>query len=155
LGADTGSGDPGTPCRTARGPAGALAVTVPAVLLASGCGSAAPAAAPSGGPRVTVLAKSIRGLGTVIVSSGGYGLYVFAPDNRRLVTCTSLCAATWPPVRLPASATLVAGPAVKASMLGSDPDPAGGPRVLTYGGWPCTAIPVTSRPASTPARVST
>jgi predicted lipoprotein with Yx(FWY)xxD motif len=112
-------------------------VTVPAVLLASGCGgSAPPAGALSGGPRVAVLAKSVRGLGTVIVSSGGYVLYVFAPDNRRLVTCTGLCAATWPPVRLPASATLAAGPGVKASLLGSDPDPAGGRRVLTYGGWP-------------------
>jgi hypothetical protein len=29
----------------------------------------------------------------------------------------------------------VAGPGVKSSLLGSDPDPAGG-RVVTYNGWP-------------------
>ena len=89
-----------------------------------------------GRARVTITATSIHGLGTVLVSSGGYVLYVFALDDRRQVVCTGLCAATWPPVRLPASATLVAGPGVRAALLGSDPDPAGGRRVVTYNGWP-------------------
>jgi predicted lipoprotein with Yx(FWY)xxD motif len=60
---------------------------------------------------------------------------MFEPDNHRAVTCTGTCAGTWPPLMVPSGATLVAGPAVKASLLGSDPDPAGG-RVATYDGWP-------------------
>jgi predicted lipoprotein with Yx(FWY)xxD motif len=82
-----------------------------------------------------VLAKSLHGIGTVLVNAQGYALYMFVPDNQRQVTCTSLCAATWPPLKLPASAVLAAGPGVQASLLGSDADPAGG-RVVTYNGWP-------------------
>jgi predicted lipoprotein with Yx(FWY)xxD motif len=70
------------------------------------------------------------------VNSKGYALYMFVPDDQRQVTCTSFCADTWPPVRLPASATLAAGPGVQSSLLGSDVDPAGGRRVVTYDGWP-------------------
>jgi predicted lipoprotein with Yx(FWY)xxD motif len=105
--------------------------------LAAGCGGSSPAAG-SGGPggsRVTVEAKSLPRVGMVLVSSQGDTLYMFAPDNQRQVTCTGYCADTWPPVKLPAGATLAAGSGVQQSLLGSDPDPAGG-RVVTYNGWP-------------------
>ena len=36
---------------------------------------------------------------------------------------------------LPSGSRPAAGPGVKAALLGSDPDPAGG-RVVTYDGWP-------------------
>jgi predicted lipoprotein with Yx(FWY)xxD motif len=75
-------------------------------------------------------------MGTVLVNSSGDALYMFVPDGRRQVTCTSMCAATWPPLRVSTSATLSAGPGVKSALLGSDPDPAGGSRVVTYNGWP-------------------
>ena len=81
------------------------------------------------------MAASLHGVGTVLVNARGYALYMFVPDDRRQVTCTSLCAATWPPLKIPADATLAAGVGVRSALLGSDPDPAGG-RVVTYSGWP-------------------
>lgn len=121
----------------------ALLVVVLAALslLAAGCGSSAakgPAAGASsarGGGKVTVRAQSLPGVGTVLVTASGYALYMFAPDDHRTVTCTGACAGTWPPLRLPAGATIAAGHGVKASLLGSEPNPAGG-RVVSYNGWP-------------------
>jgi predicted lipoprotein with Yx(FWY)xxD motif len=51
------------------------------------------------------------------------------------VTCVSSCAGVWPPLKNPTGAKLVAAGAARATLLGSDPDPAGG-RVVTYDGWP-------------------
>lgn len=113
-----------------------LAVLTPVV---TGCGSSAagpdPSAAATAGPAVTIRARSLPGAGTVLVTSTGYALYMFQPDGQRQVTCTGLCAATWPPVRISPGARLAAGPGVSAALLGTDPDPSGG-RVVTYGGWP-------------------
>jgi predicted lipoprotein with Yx(FWY)xxD motif len=118
-----------------------------AVLLASACGTAsadgggagdgggAAGTAGTSGQAVPIDARAVPGVGTVLVTSGRYVLYVFAPDNHRAVTCTGACAGTWPPLMLPAGAVLVAGPGVKQSLLGSVPDPAGG-RVVSYEGWP-------------------
>jgi predicted lipoprotein with Yx(FWY)xxD motif len=107
--------------------------------LVCGCGSSASPAASgkpaASGQRVEVMARSVSGVGTVLVTSQGDTLYMFEPDNHRAVTCTGTCAGTWPPLMVPSGATLVAGPGVKTSLLGSDPDPAGG-RVATYDGWP-------------------
>jgi predicted lipoprotein with Yx(FWY)xxD motif len=117
-------------------------VSAAVVMLACGCGAAsAGAPAPGGTPApgsshtLTVLARSLSGVGTVLVTSQGYALYVFAPDNHRVVTCTGACAGTWPPLMLPQGSALAAGAGVKSALLGSDPDPAGG-RVVTYDGWP-------------------
>jgi len=107
-------------------------------LLASGCGSPAPAPAASGhvtGPKVVITTRTLPGVGKVLTDSRGYVLYMFEPDGRRQVTCTGACAGTWPPVMLPAAAVLAAGPGVKSRLLGSDPDPSGG-KVITYAGWP-------------------
>lgn len=112
-----------------------------AVLPASGCGSSPARAHTAGtgpatsGQTVRVAARAIPGVGTVLVTSKGYALYVFAPDNHRAVTCTGACAGSWPPLMLPAGAELAAGPGVKQSLLGSAPDPEGG-RVVSYDGWP-------------------
>jgi predicted lipoprotein with Yx(FWY)xxD motif len=120
----------------------ALAALVTAVA-ASACGSsaapsAASTAARTGAGTVTIEAKSLPQVGTVLINAGGYALYMFVPDDQRQVTCTSLCAQTWPPVRIKAGATLAAGPGVRQDLLGSDTDPAGG-RVVTYNGWPLYA----------------
>jgi predicted lipoprotein with Yx(FWY)xxD motif len=123
--------------RAARPLAGLALASAAALLLTSGC-SSAPAAGTTpagGGQRITVMARPLPGLGTVLVTSKGYALYMFAPDNHRAVTCTGACAGTWPPLVLPPGAALAAGPGVKAAFLGSDTDPAGG-RVVTYDGWP-------------------
>jgi predicted lipoprotein with Yx(FWY)xxD motif len=117
-------------------PALACAVTV----LTSACGGAAAgdvaSATPGkGGQTVRIAARSVPGVGTVLVTSAGYALYVFQPDDHRAVTCTGACAGTWPPLMLPAGAGLAAGAGVKQALLGSAPDPAGG-RVVSYDGWP-------------------
>jgi predicted lipoprotein with Yx(FWY)xxD motif len=84
---------------------------------------------------VTISTASIAGLGTVLVNGEGHTLYTFAPDNRSKVTCTGGCAVYWPPAKLSSGEKPVAAGAVKASLLGSDPDPSGG-QVATYNGWP-------------------
>ncbi len=109
-----------------------------ALAAVSGCASStagSPAAGGTSGTKVTVVARSLPGVGTVLVTGNGYALYMFVPDNRRAVTCTGVCAGTWPPLMLPSGAALAAGRGVKASLLGTDPDPGGG-RVITYNGWP-------------------
>jgi predicted lipoprotein with Yx(FWY)xxD motif len=71
----------------------------------------------------------------VLVNAQGRTLYIFAPDKDKTVTCVSACAAVWPPDMLPGGQKAVAAGAAKQSLLGSDPDPAGG-QVVTYSGWP-------------------
>jgi predicted lipoprotein with Yx(FWY)xxD motif len=115
-------------------------ISASAILFVCGCGgssssSAATGATAVGGGTVTVMARSLPGVGTVLVDSQGYALYVFASDDRRAMTCTGTCLGTWPPLMLPSGDGLAAGPGVKSMLLGSDPDPAGG-RVVTYDGWP-------------------
>ncbi len=125
-----------------------LSAIVPlAALLVAACGSnskttttAAPPAttstASSGSTSsVTVTAKAIKPYGTVLVNGSGHALYTFAPDAAKKVTCTGACAKVWPPLMLPGGAKPAASGAIKASMLGSDPNPGGG-RVVTYNGWP-------------------
>jgi predicted lipoprotein with Yx(FWY)xxD motif len=126
-----------------------LLAAVPVVaVIASACGSStksttsAPAAttpstsaaAPttSGGTKVSV--ASVDGLGPVLVNGEGKVLYIFVPDNAKKVTCVGGCAAVWPPLKLSGSKAAGSG-SVKASLLGSDPDPSGG-KVVTYAGWP-------------------
>ena len=106
-------------------------------LVTAACGnSTGPArSGATAGPPVTIRARNLPGAGTVLVTSSGYALYMFEPDGQRQVTCTGLCAATWPPVKISPGARLAAGPGVSAALLGTDPDPSGG-RVVTYGGWP-------------------
>jgi predicted lipoprotein with Yx(FWY)xxD motif len=117
---------------------GLAAVALAAVAAGSaGCGSSSPSrqSVTTPGPRLVILARKLPGVGTVLVNNRGYALYMFEPDAQRQVSCTELCAATWPPVKIAASARLTAGAGVQAGLLGSDPDPSGG-RVLTYNGWP-------------------
>ena len=107
-----------------------------ALLLAAGCSSSVTAAHPDGGgPKVTIEARNIAGVGTVLVTTKGYALYMFQPDNQRSVTCTGACAGTWPPIKVPDNGSPAGGAGVKSALLGTDPDPEGG-HVLTYNGWP-------------------
>jgi predicted lipoprotein with Yx(FWY)xxD motif len=123
-----------------------LAVTATA-LLAAACGSSGSPASSSGGTppaagkapaapaKVTINAKQVGKLGSILVTSTGLVLYMFVPDKDAKVTCVSLCAATWPPVFVASGGSVTAGAGVQQSMLGTDPDPAGG-KVVTYDGWP-------------------
>jgi predicted lipoprotein with Yx(FWY)xxD motif len=126
-------------------PLPALAVTATA-LLAAACGSSGSPASSGGTPpaagkakaapaKVTINAQQVGKLGSILVTSTGLVLYMFVPDKDQKVTCVSLCAATWPPVFVASGGTVTAGAGVQQSMLGTDPDPAGG-KVVTYDGWP-------------------
>lgn len=84
---------------------------------------------------VVVSTRKIAGLGRVLVDGKGLTLYMFVPDKHAKVTCVSTCAEVWPPLKVTKGGKPIAGNGVKASLLGSDPDPAGG-RVVTYAGWP-------------------
>jgi predicted lipoprotein with Yx(FWY)xxD motif len=138
-----------------------LLAAVPLIaVVAAACGSSnksttsAPAAsaptttatAPStsGGTKVSV--ASVDGLGPVLVDAQGKVLYTFVPDNAKKVTCVGGCAAIWPPVKLSGSKPAGSG-AVKASLLGSDPNPSGG-TVVTYAGWPLYTYVADSGPGT-------
>ncbi len=132
---------------TARGPL--LAAGLAAALFAlAGCAGSSPSTGrpvAANGQAITIRVRSVPTVGTVLVNSSGYTLYMFEPDAKRRVTCTKLCAATWPPLKISASGRLVAGPGVRAGLLGSDPDPSGG-RVVTYNGWPLYTYVSDSQP---------
>jgi predicted lipoprotein with Yx(FWY)xxD motif len=85
--------------------------------------------------KVVISTRNVPGLGYVLVNGQGRTLYMFVPDKQKKVTCVGVCARVWPPVRLPVGAKPAATGRVKASLLGSDPNPAGG-RVVTYARWP-------------------
>jgi predicted lipoprotein with Yx(FWY)xxD motif len=111
--------------------AAALLATA-AVALAAGDGASSSSKSTA---VVSVSARSVPGLGLVLVNSAGRTLYMFVPDKRKAVTCFLVCAKIWPPLKLPAGAKLAAAGGVKGALLSSDADKAGG-RVVTYNGWP-------------------
>jgi predicted lipoprotein with Yx(FWY)xxD motif len=95
--------------------------------------TASPTAPANGGVQIST--GTIPGLGPVLVNAQGRTLYMFVPDKDKKVTCVGSCAEVWPPAFLPKGQKAVASGQVKQSLLGSDPDPAGG-QVITYAGWP-------------------
>jgi predicted lipoprotein with Yx(FWY)xxD motif len=132
--------DPGSARR--RRHAGFALALAAVILCACGCGgstaskpAAGNATGAPGGMTVTISARSLPRVGTVLVTSQDLVLYVFAPDHHRAITCKGTCLGTWPPLMLPSGSKLAAGAGVKPGLLGSDRDPAGG-RVVTYAGWP-------------------
>jgi predicted lipoprotein with Yx(FWY)xxD motif len=84
---------------------------------------------------VSLSVRTLPTVGAVLVNAEGHTLYTFAPDQHSKVTCVSACAAVWPPVKLAGGETAAGSSQLKASLLGSDPDPEGG-SVVTYAGWP-------------------
>jgi predicted lipoprotein with Yx(FWY)xxD motif len=116
----------------------------PAMLVAAGAallltiGASATAQANTSASRlaaVRISTKKLPKLGIVLVNSKGRTLYMFVPDKRTKVTCLRTCAAVWPPVKLAKGQKAAASRLAKSSLLGSDPNPAGG-RVVTYARWP-------------------
>lgn len=110
-----------------------LLAVATAVLLVAGVQSAVGARTKSQA-RVVVSARTLPGLGKILVNGAGRTLYMFVPDKRARVTCHRACAKVWPPLYLKGTKAVAAG-GVKASLLGSDPDSTGG-RVVTYNHWP-------------------
>lgn len=128
----------------ARTPVAAAAVAMLA-LSAAGCGGGGSAASGAGTttpakvPAVKIGTAQIAGLGTVLVNGQHHALYAFLPDDRKQVSCVGACASIWPPLLLAAGQKPIADTGVKASLLGSDPNPTASGRVVTYAGWPLYA----------------
>lgn len=113
----------------------ALAAVSAVALVATAAALAATQGASKQNASVEVTTRSVTGLGKILVNSRGLTLYMFVPDKHARVTCVSVCAKIWPPLKVAAGAKAVAAGGVKASLLGSDKSPAGY-RVVTYNHWP-------------------
>jgi predicted lipoprotein with Yx(FWY)xxD motif len=100
-------------------------------------------AAAKGGARVA-LAKTP--LGRILVDSKGITLYDFVVDKGTTSACYGACAALWPP--LLTHGKPVAGPGVKASLLGTTKRKDGKLEV-TYGGHPLYYFVSDRRPGKT------
>ncbi len=123
-----------------------LAIVLLGTLALTGAGAASAtreAAKPA--KRVVISTRKLPGLGYVLVDGRGRTLYMFVPDKRRRVTCVKVCAAIWPPVKLPKGGKAVATGRARAALLGSDRNPAGG-RVVTYARWPLYTYVPDTRP---------
>ena len=122
-----------------------IALVMSAGLVLAACGhkastSASGSSGPSSGAMgtATVQAKSVSGLGTVLVAGNGRSLYVLTADQGGNPTCaaSAACTGVWPPVLLPAGTSAPQGAAgVTSSMLGTVKDPNGKTQV-TYKSWP-------------------
>lgn len=87
-------------------------------------GQSAPttAATTTAAPKATV-ATATSSLGTIFVDGAGKTLYTWDRDSGGQSACTGNCAATWPPLVLPAGATApVAGPGVSLLTTVARPD---------------------------------
>ncbi|MBV8066197.1 MAG: hypothetical protein JOY73_11775 [Actinobacteria bacterium] len=113
----------------------ALSAVGAAVLSVAGSAVAAHVAAGKQDSSIVIKTGTVPGLGTILVNSAGKTIYMFAPDKHSKVTCFKTCATIWPPIKVAAGEKIVAAGGAKQSLLGSDPDAAGG-RVVTYNHWP-------------------
>jgi len=97
-----------------------------------GCGSNGGAPDSSGGSTATVSARTVSGVGTVLVSSTGSTLYVTEQDSGGVVRCAAECAMVWPPLTV--SGTPTAGDGITGALATvSRPD---GTTQVTYNGSP-------------------
>jgi len=138
--------------RHRRGPlrswllAGGLALGTAATVAACGSssstaagspGSSAPAGA-SSAASATISAKSVPGVGAVLVNGQGQTLYMLTSEKGGKITCTQAngCTQAWPETLVTNGATTArAGSGVQASLLGTVKDASGNLEV-TYNHWP-------------------
>ncbi|HEX5299800.1 MAG TPA: hypothetical protein VFW50_22660 [Streptosporangiaceae bacterium] len=139
--------------RHRRGPlrswllAGGLALGTAATVAACGLSSSSTAAgspassAPAGASpaaSATISAKSVSGVGTVLVNGQGQTLYMLTSEKGGKITCTPAngCVQVWPETLLASGATTPkAGSGVQSSLLGTVKDTSGNLEV-TYNHWP-------------------
>jgi predicted lipoprotein with Yx(FWY)xxD motif len=141
--------------RPGRAPAlrllyGSLALGAVAAAAACGSTSSSTAASPeksqpagtsppaSSSPAVTVSAKNVAGVGTVLVDGNGQTLYMLTSEKGGKITCTddNGCTKVWPDTELPKGATsATAGSGIQTSLLGTVKNSAG-ELYVTYHGWP-------------------
>jgi predicted lipoprotein with Yx(FWY)xxD motif len=129
--------------KISRGGAGAVGIlSVATLLILSACaksttpssgGNTSPTA---GATSVTIATATAPGVGKTLVDSRGFTLYYLKTETSGTIMCTGSCAASWPPVLLPAGVTAAsAGTGVQASNLGTIKRPDGTTQV-TYKGMP-------------------
>jgi predicted lipoprotein with Yx(FWY)xxD motif len=95
-------------------PALALVAVAAMVFTACGADSEAGSSETSGGEAAGIHATETD-LGTILVDSEGYTLYVFTADTGGVSNCYDECAELWPPV----TADIPVGSDLDASMFGS------------------------------------
>ncbi|HEX9355522.1 MAG TPA: hypothetical protein VF933_17110 [Streptosporangiaceae bacterium] len=98
--------------------------------------SSAPAAA-SSAASATISAKSVPGVGTVLVNGQGQTLYMLTSEKGGKITCTQAngCTQAWPETLLAnGTTTAKAGGGVQSSLLGTVKDASGNLEV-TYNHW--------------------
>ena len=126
--------------------AGGLALGAAATVAACGSSSSSTAAgspgssAPAGvssSASATISAKSVPGVGTVLVNGQGQTLYMLTSEKGGKITCTAAngCIQAWPETLLTSGATAAAGSGVQSSLLGTVKDASGNLEV-TYNHWP-------------------
>ena len=99
--------------------------------------SSAPAGA-SSAASATISAKSVPGVGTVLVNGQGQTLYMLTSEKGGKITCTQAngCTQAWPETLVTNGATTAkAGSGVQSSLLGTVKDASGNLEV-TYNHWP-------------------
>jgi predicted lipoprotein with Yx(FWY)xxD motif len=113
----------------------ALALVVSAGIAGCTGGQQAGVHRPSHDQDVTLSVRSTPALGRFLVSHG-WTVYMYPPDRQTSVTCTKVeeCQSAWPPLFVTAGHTVIAGPGVKQSMIGTMAGDGG--RVVTYNHWP-------------------
>jgi predicted lipoprotein with Yx(FWY)xxD motif len=125
---------------------GSLALGVAATVAACGSSSLSTAAGSPGratasessAAAVTISAKSVPGVGTVLVNGQSQTLYLLTSEQGGTITCTKAngCTKFWPETLLASGMTAAkAGGGVQASMLGTVTD-ANGNLEVTYNHWP-------------------
>ena len=95
-------------------------------------------ASASSAAAVTISAKSVPGVGTILVNGQGQTLYLLTSEQGGKITCTddNGCTKPWPDQELPkgdtaGKATGGANPALLGTIKSDDGDV-----YVTYGGWP-------------------
>ena len=105
-----------------------------AALLLAGCAKSG-AAASGGAGTLVVHARSVAGVGQVLVSTTGLTLYHLPTESASNITCTGQCAANWPPFLLPAGDTAATGGSSVSGSFGTVVRPDGATQI-TFGGMP-------------------
>lgn len=115
--------------------AGSTSSATASAASAPASGATGPASASAAA--VTISAKSVPGVGTVLVDGQGRSLYMLTSEQNGKITCTTAngCTAVWPETTVASGTTAAVGSGVQSSLLGTVKDASGNLEV-TYNHWP-------------------
>jgi predicted lipoprotein with Yx(FWY)xxD motif len=127
-------------------PVGLIAGGVAAATLAQISAAAVAPASSKGKSAVVVETAKNPKLGTILVTTKGFTLYLYTLDKSGKVACTGKCATFWPPLVLPPGATKPAGgKGVRGLGTVRDPD---GKLQVTFKGHPLYRFVEDKKPGS-------